>query len=389
MTIDTPATRSYKYTIKDAQQIAQKKNGICLSEKWSSKLQWQCERGHSWYDSFGHISKGGCWCPFCSGRRRTSSDMYKEVLNVVQSKQGKCLSETYTNTRELMLFECFNKHQWYASSLNIKQGKWCPYCSKYLTENKCRYILESLLQNKFIKYRFTYNEQKLELDGYNSALSLAFEYQGEQHYRLVKKWHKDLSGFQRQQYRDKKKVEYCKRHKINLIIIPFNIFKNDQDLIEFIADEIKKNGHYCLTSNVDFSKFYSACSPLNRLKEIAEYRNGNLISNQYNGTHKKLTWTCQNGHCWDATPCSVKSGSWCPECAKNTRWDNRKRINIEFIRTQIMSREGKCLSVKYIDSKTKLQWECAEGHKWTALWDNIRTGSWCPLCSNKRKGKRK
>ncbi|NNN04523.1 MAG: zinc-ribbon domain-containing protein [Elusimicrobia bacterium] len=46
------------------------------------------------------------------------------------------------------------------------------------------------------------------------------------------------------------------------------------------------------------------------------------------------------------------------------------------------ARGGRCLSRKYINSKTKLWWQCGVGHKkWAARPANIKVGSWCPECS--------
>jgi len=46
-------------------------------------------------------------------------------------------------------------------------------------------------------------------------------------------------------------------------------------------------------------------------------------------------------------------------------------------------RQGRCLSKEYINSKTKLKWECAKGHIWEAEPTHIKSGSWCPYCAGK------
>jgi len=48
------------------------------------------------------------------------------------------------------------------------------------------------------------------------------------------------------------------------------------------------------------------------------------------------------------------------------------------------SKLGKCLSKKYVDSSTKLEWECKEGHIWEAIPSNVKKGHWCPKCSFKK-----
>jgi hypothetical protein len=46
-----------------------------------------------------------------------------------------------------------------------------------------------------------------------------------------------------------------------------------------------------------------------------------------------------------------------------------------------LSRGGKCLSKEYKNGRTKLLWECANGHVWSSKSDNIKQGKWCPDCS--------
>ena len=48
-------------------------------------------------------------------------------------------------------------------------------------------------------------------------------------------------------------------------------------------------------------------------------------------------------------------------------------------------RGGKCLSLTYKNSVTKLDWQCAKEHQWEALPGNIKQGTWCPYCSGKLK----
>ena len=43
------------------------------------------------------------------------------------------------------------------------------------------------------------------------------------------------------------------------------------------------------------------------------------------------------------------------------------------------TKNGKCLSTQYINSKTKLLWECAEGHQWEAAPGDIKQGHWFKL----------
>jgi hypothetical protein len=49
------------------------------------------------------------------------------------------------------------------------------------------------------------------------------------------------------------------------------------------------------------------------------------------------------------------------------------------------SREGKCLSIEYINNITPMLWECNKFHQWTARFYNIKNKhSWCPHCVSKK-----
>ena len=57
-------------------------------------------------------------------------------------------------------------------------------------------------------------------------------------------------------------------------------------------------------------------------------------------------------------------------------------LTIEEIQEIAESRGGRCLSKTYQGVRVKLQWECAEKHKWWATPRNIKSNkSWCPICS--------
>ena len=51
------------------------------------------------------------------------------------------------------------------------------------------------------------------------------------------------------------------------------------------------------------------------------------------------------------------------------------------------SRGGKCLSTKYINSITNLDWECSEGHRWNATPESVKGGTWCRVCSYAKRKK--
>ena len=67
----------------------------------------------------------------------------------------------------------------------------------------------------------------MELDGFNEQIGLAFEYQGEHHYRAVKPFKMDTRALIKRQRMDQVKKELCTKHEIHLLEIPHHIDPND------------------------------------------------------------------------------------------------------------------------------------------------------------------
>lgn len=80
---------------------------------------------------------------------------------------------------------------------------------------------------------------------------------------------------------------------------------------------------------------------------------------------------------WAASLCQLKTkNTWCPYCA------GKARLTIEHMHELAHSRGGKCLSDNYVNSKTKLIWQCALGHIWKAIPLSIKNhGTWCNECN--------
>ena len=75
------------------------------------------------------------------------------------------------------------------------------------------------------------------------------------------------------------------------------------------------------------------------MKNVANYRNGECLSNVYINNNSPLRWRCSEGHEWNATPGNIKSGKWCPICAKKNRAD-KFRDSIETMQEIAQSNGG-------------------------------------------------
>lgn len=122
---------------------------------------------------------------------------------------------------------------------------------------------------------------------------------------------------------------------------------------------------------------------LEELQLIAKKKGGKCLSEHYVNNHLKLKWKCKENHQWEATAKSVKQQqTWCPYCSGHAP------RTIKDMQSKAQEHGGKCLSNKYIDSQTKLWWQCTQKHKWQAKPNSIFQGRWCPVCSRIEQSKR-
>ncbi|MHA1855899.1 MAG: zinc-ribbon domain-containing protein [Promethearchaeota archaeon] len=145
--------------------------------------------------------------------------------------------------------------------------------------------------------------------------------------------------------------------------IPENLQKKSEKLMDL-------NGQILIKNNIVFN------SKIEDFQKIAKERGGKCLSEKYINTNTKLEFECAKGHRWFATPHNIKHGTWSPIC-----YQNENAPKIEDFQKIAEERGGICLSKKYINSRTKLEWECEKGHKWKATPKNIKNGRWCPKCA--------
>jgi len=136
--------------------------------------------------------------------------------------------------------ECGTIREVYRNSLFDGVSTNCGCVATFFkTEEQCRSILEQLSGHKWPKKRLFKNPETnthLELDGYCDALKMAFEYDGEQHFKKSY-FDKGDGGLKDRQRRDAIKDRLCLELGVKLIRIPYTMKK---DLDNFIKDSLQK-----------------------------------------------------------------------------------------------------------------------------------------------------
>lgn len=325
---------NFEERLVKVKEIAKSNGGKCLSKTYLNNrefLIFQCKKGHKWETNFKTINKGS-WFPDCSKTRLNAEKSilyYKELCNLAKAMGGRCISRKYVGAHSKLLWECRIGHQWLASPNSIKNGSWCPVCSSGYSERICKKAFELMFDKPFKKCKpswLIYNK-RMELDGYNEELGIAFEHNGIQHYE---KTFPNISLVDIHK-RDKHKIKLCYEQNVKLIIIPALFVKTPLDgLIEFIECKCKEFNidipNKISTSNLNIKniKTFSYLDLMNELQLKVKQQGGKCLSAHYSS--KQMKFKCSCGFIWKTKPISVKSGSWCPRCA------NKIPITIEQVK---------------------------------------------------------
>jgi len=263
--------------------------------------------------------------PNKSKSSKTKKDHYLELVAIANQNGGECLDKEYIASSVKMQFKCIDNHEWSARPNDIKRGTWCPFCRSNKTENLVRQFFETIFNKPFKgaspDWLQVEGERKRILDGLNTELNIAFEYHGEQHYKFIPHFHsRNHKTFELQQERDEKVRSLCKENNIKLVEI------------KYLEDGYSK------AVFIDYMK--------------------NIIESEFD-----IKVTDKHIKSFDKLPFSSSKLNELKDLAK--------------------SKNGECLSIKYLGVNTKIRWKCNQGHEWDAIPKSIKNGHWCPYCNGR------
>jgi hypothetical protein len=113
-------------------------------------------------------------------------------------------------------------------------------------------------------------------------------------------------------------------------------------------------------------------------RKIGEGKNLKLISTEYKDANSPLIWKCKNGHVVNSSVSNIRRQKFpCSKCFTNSR-----KATLQNCLDAASSKEGYCLSIEYTDAHVPMVWKCKNSHIWTADYNHIQQGEWCPKCSH-------
>lgn len=297
---------------------------------------------------------------------------------LAKDRGGLCLSKRYINCITHLKWKCKEGHTWKAKPNNIKHGKWCPQCS---INKMFKYSIEDMQQlakkhgGKCLSKKYINNITELK---WQCKHGHTWETKPVQVRRG--NWCPQCAGVKPDTIKDMQKL--AKKYKGKCLS---KEYINANTHLEFEC----KEGHRWLSMprNVKEGRWCKKCYwgvSLKDAQDLAKTNKGKCISKEYINCSSKLKWQCKNGHRWDATYTSIRTGHWCPRCSgKNQR-------SLKDCQEIAKKHGGKCLSKEYVTAKTPMKWECKRGHRWVVASQNMfYRGDWCRECSLLEKKKDK
>lgn len=183
-------------------------------------------------------------------------------------RNGECLTEAYLGTTAKHRWKCEKGHEWDATWDSINNvDTWCPVCCGNV-------ILNPLGQLQEIAHS-------------KGGQCLSTEYLGGQ---VKLRWR-------------------CK----------------DGHEWEAKPSHIRLSGSWCPICS---GRLVNPIEQLKLISNIAASKGGECLADKYVNSTSKMPFRCAEGHEWHAVPSSIKSGRWCPECAKRIRLETRKRRSL-------------------------------------------------------------
>jgi hypothetical protein len=112
--------------------------------------------------------------------------------------------------------------------------------------------------------------------------------------------------------------------------------------------------------------------------EIAQSKEGKLLSSKYSNNKAKLLWECKKGHHFEMSLKQVQRGFWCTQCSGKYNFKSNEEIH-----NLLNKKRGRAnLKKRKYKISEKIEVTCANGHTWSvSLYNLFENNSWCPQCN--------
>lgn len=197
--------------------------------------------GEFWQNAGDHLSGKGCIK--CAYERTTmknslnTKEFIQRAIKVHHNSYDYSLVY-YTNNHEKIDIICPTHGVFSQTPNNHLNGQGCPRCYHSKGETAVKFFLDKyaipyISQYKVInKLTLFGNGESFRVDFYLPKQNIIIEFNGIQHYKEVKHFHKKNKGFERQKERDKKLKKWCEDNGIKLLIIKYTQINEIEEILK-------------------------------------------------------------------------------------------------------------------------------------------------------------
>lgn len=375
----------------------EEKNGFLVSEvieRSKDYYTFQCAEKHDpWPAEGGSVVYANSWCPVCSGN--LPRDLI-ELKELIESRGGKLISTKNEGVDGSYDYTCSLGHPNTNIWKKIEAGQWCNVCNKSgKSEEIARHMLQEILSHPFPKKRPRWlrnsRDRQMELDGYSEDLGIAFEYQGEQHFKQSSRYGGNLEQRIKD---DQRKSELCKQNKVCLLIVTYE--DEYSDFPKIFRAQLEDFGFdtrgYDFDSEIDLAGAYIRDDRIEELREKLATRDLELISTKFIKVDTLYEIRCKKCDSKFEAPANrylsnSRGPAGCDKCTRTSEAAlERLGLGIEELMKFAHARKGRLLSTKYRGSHYKYWWDCGNhGHLYfRASFANMKfRNQFCPYCENR------
>lgn len=331
----------------------------CTNTK--SKVRLMCQQGHTWVVQARSILYEDSWCPECSQLQKNMG--MDGVRELAEKYGGRCLAKNYVNNRQMLEWECGEGHVFKRPTYKVQAGQWCFTCQQANMDSA-----EPLTMGDLVEHA-----RKCGVTHIGTATTL----------REVTRWRCDQEHeFEVSGRAIRKRKNLCQecagrsnRGLEDIQVLARNrggrclsgSYDNSCGVLKFECEKghrwktMARNVMYCGSWCPTCAKIRGN---LDSLKEIAEEREGMLLSTEYENSRTHYEWRCRHGHVFSSTP-KLARKRWCRSCPPEP---------IPTIHEKVARRwGGEC------KNQEKNLWRCEDGHDFSAS-TAAAWLSWCPIC---------
>lgn len=397
-----------KHGLTLAKEYALAKGGMCVSKEYVNaitKLEWKCHNSNhkSWFSNFNRVVSGGSWCPDCGSNRNVQENRVRNILNAIFNTEfikskvqwninpetGKKLELDGYCKKSNIAFEYQGEHHFLTSKFNNQEELEYIQRKDEYKLNNCKLNGVKLIVVNYIKNGNTFEPFMQEL--YKAIKKAEIDYNIIHNLDILKSLFNSAVGNSIQEDMLKKAKEHANLRGGQCLSTEYI---NNRTKLEW---KCKNTNHpswlAVYNSIVDRNSWCSLCADeksslkqrkpngLKLAQDYAKSKGGECLSINYISGKDKLEWKCHNSnhkswlsHCIN----TIYNKQWCPECA-----GNQKLNGLILAQEYATSKNGKCLSDEYVNTKIKLKWKCINNkhsifHK--SFEHAVRRGQWCPDC---------